>query len=183
MTEHAGTHADAHTPHEGEGGHHEEHHELSFLRKYIFSTDHKVIGIQFLFSSLFFMIIGGSLAVLIRIQLAYPDATPAITRWLFARSNDYHMAPHQYAMVVSMHASVMIFFVIIPVLTGAFGNFLIPLQVGYKDMAFPLMNMFSYWFMVPAFTLILCSFFTDGGAASACVPACSVISLILQFGE
>src|SRR6516165_8170652 len=116
MSEHVES-AETHQPHKGEGhGHHEGHHELSFLRKYIFSTDHKVIGIQFLFSSLTFMIVGGLLAVLIRIQLAYPDASPAVLRWLFPASNDHRMAPHNYAMIVTTHASIMIFFVIIPVL-------------------------------------------------------------------
>ena len=75
------------------------------------------------------------------------------------------MPPDFYNMLFSMHASVMIFFVIIPLLTGAFGNFLIPLMIGAKDMAFPKLNMMSYWFMWPAFVIILLSFFVDGGAA------------------
>src|SRR3954470_10379777 len=70
-------------------------------------------------------------------------------------------------MLFSMHASVMIFFVIIPLLTGAFGNFLIPLMIGARDMAFPKLNMMSYWFMWPAFVIILISFFMEGGAAGS----------------
>ncbi len=77
------------------------------------------------------------------------------------------MSPDFYTMLFSMHASVMIFFVIIPLLTGAFGNFLIPLMIGAKDMAFPKLNMMSYWFMWPAFFVILTSFFVDGGGAGS----------------
>jgi cytochrome c oxidase subunit 1 len=143
------------------------HHELSFLRKYIFSEDHKIIGIQFLFSGLIFLIIGGLLALLVRIQIGWPTGTiPYIGRW-FPASWGERMSPDFYAMLFTMHASVMIFFVIIPLLTGAFGNFLIPLMIGAKDMAFPKLNMMSYWFMWPAFAIILASFFVDGGAAGS----------------
>src|SRR5690242_3325176 len=101
------------------------HHELSFLRKYIFSEDHKIIGIQFLFSGLIFFAIGGTLAMLVRLQLGWPTGTiPMVGRW-FPVTWGEKMSPDFYAMLFSMHASVMIFFVIIPLLTGAFGNFLI----------------------------------------------------------
>jgi cytochrome c oxidase subunit 1 len=143
------------------------HPELSFLRKYIFSEDHKIIGIQFLFSGLIFLFIGGALALLVRLQVGWPAGTiPIIGRWFPASWGD-RMSPEFYAMAFSMHASVMIFFVIIPLLTGAFGNFLIPLMIGARDMAFPKLNMCSYWFMWPGFIIILISFFVDGGAAAA----------------
>ena len=142
-------------------------HELGFVRKYIFSTDHKIIGLQFLFSSLFFMIIGGLLAAGVRYQLAYPHSEFPLLGKLFWQSNAGKMPPETYTMMVTMHASVMIFFVIIPLLTGGFGNFLIPLQIGFRDMAFPMLNMFSYWVLWPGFILILLSFFADGGAAAA----------------
>src|SRR4051812_2731048 len=142
------------------------HPELGFLRKYIFSEDHKIIGIQFLFSGLIFLFIGGTLALLVRLQVGWPSGTiPVIGRW-FPASWGERMSPEFYTMVFSMHASVMIFFVIIPWLTGAFGNFLIPLMIGARDMAFPKLNMMSYWFMWPAFVTILASFFVDGGAAA-----------------
>src|SRR3954449_7869306 len=120
----------------------EHHHpELGFLRKYIFSEDHKIIGIQFLFSGLIFFFIGGVLALLVRLQVGWPHGTiPLIGRWFPASWGD-RMSPEFYAMAFSMHASVMIFFVIIPLLTGAFGNFLIPLMIGARDMAFPKLNM------------------------------------------
>src|SRR4051812_31863450 len=143
------------------------HPELGFLRKYIFSEDHKIIGIQFIFSALIFLFIGGTLALLVRLQVGWPNGTiPIIGRW-FPASWGERMSPEFYIMVFSMHASVMIFFVIIPFLTGGFGNFLIPLQIGAADMAFPKLNMMSYWFMWPAFVIILASFFTEGGAAAS----------------
>src|SRR5947209_8781765 len=140
------------------------HPELGFLRKYIFSEDHKVIGIQFLFSGLIFLFIGGALALLVRLQVGYPNGVPILSTF-FPESWGTKMSPEFYTMLFSMHASVMIFFVIIPLLTGAFGNFLIPLMIGAKDMAFPKLNMCSYWFMWPGFVIIVSSFFVEGGAA------------------
>jgi cytochrome c oxidase subunit 1 len=142
--------------------------ELSFLRKYIFSEDHKIIGIQFMISSIIFLMIGGTLALFFRLQLAWPQAElPILGKWFFPGTAGNKMPPEFYNMLVAMHASVMIFFVIIPLLTGAFGNFTIPLMIGAKDMAFPKLNMCSYWFMWPAFLIILASFFAPGGAAAA----------------
>ncbi len=141
-------------------------HELGFLRKYIFSEDHKIIGIQFLFSGLIFFFIGGGLALLVRLQVGYPNGVPFLSQF-FPKEWAGKMSPEFYTMLFSMHASVMIFFVIIPLLTGAFGNFLIPLMIGAKDMAFPKLNMMSYWFMWPAFVVIVASFFVDGGGAAS----------------
>src|SRR5438128_10136656 len=110
------------------------HAELSFLRKYIFSEDHKIIGIQFLFSGLIFLLIGGLLAMLVRIQLGWPHATiPILGKAWFPASAGDRMDPSFYNMLFSMHATIMIFFVIIPMLGGAFGNFTIPLMVGAKE--------------------------------------------------
>src|SRR6202522_3988242 len=144
------------------------HHEMSFLRKYIFSEDHKVIGIQFMFSGLIFLLLGGALALGVRLQLAWPHAQiPILGSWWGAGSGGERMGYDFYNMLFSMHATVMIFFVIIPLLTGAFGNFLIPLQIGARDMAFPKLNMFSYGFMPPAMIFITYSFFVEGGSAEA----------------
>src|SRR5262249_52705949 len=148
---------------------HNHDHEISFVRRYIFSTDHKIIGIQFLFSAIIFLFIGGLLALLVRIQLAWPDANvPIISNWWFGGNAGGRMPPEVYNMLFSMHATIMIFFVIIPLLTGAFGNFTIPLMIGAKDMAFPKLNMMSYWFMWPGFFIMLLMFFVPpGGAAGA----------------
>src|SRR5712692_6621837 len=154
----------SHTP----GIHAHEHVELSFLRKYIFSEDHKIIGIQFLISSLFMMVVAGLLALFFRLQLAWPQAElPILGKMFFSGTAGNKMPPEFYNMLVAMHASVMIFFVIIPVLAGAFGNFTIPLMIGAKDMAFPKLNMCSYWFMWPAFIIILASFLLPPGGAPA----------------
>src|SRR5437588_3998692 len=145
------------------------HPELGFLRKYIFSTDHKIIGIQFLFSTLIFLSIGGLLAMGVRLQLGWPHADHSWLSRLFGWPESYghHMPPEFYNMLFSMHATIMIFFVIIPILAGAFGNFLIPLMIGARDMAFPTLNMLSYWFMWPAFISMIASFLSPGGAACA----------------
>src|SRR3954452_17711651 len=142
------------------------HPELGFLRKYVFSTDHKIIGIQFIFSGLIFLFIGGAMALLVRVQLAWPAGDiPHVGRW-YPPAWGGRMAPDFYNMLFTMHATIMIFFVIIPWLAGGFGNFLIPLMIGAKDMAFPKLNMLSYWFMWPAFVTICLSFTAFGGAAS-----------------
>src|SRR5438876_4600727 len=142
------------------------HPEMGFVRKYIFSDDHKIIGIQFLFSTLIFLVVGGLMAMAVRLQLAWPHADHSwlgrLLNWPTSFGN--RMPPELYNMFFSMHASIMIFFVIIPLLAGAFGNFTIPLMIGAPDMAFPKLNMLSYWFMWPAFTIILFGFFVDGGA-------------------
>ena len=154
-----------------EGGHHD-HHELPFIRKYIFATDHKMIAKQFMFVSLFFLVIGGLLATMMRWQLGYPgepmpggmllpDAMMAPT------PNGAIMLPEFYNSLVTMHGTIMIFFAIMPLLVGLFGNLLIPLQIGAEDMAFPRLNMISFWLAVPAGILMLASFAVEGGAAGA----------------
>jgi cytochrome c oxidase subunit I len=152
--------------HEFEGAH-AHGHTAGFLRTYVFSLDHKVIGIQFLFSTLLWFVVGGLLALAVRWQLAWPwSDMPVVGRMLFSAEGG-QIAPEFYTMLFTMHATVMIFFVIIPILAGAFGNFLIPLMIGADDMAFPTLNMLSYWFMWPAFLCMTASFFVTGGAAAA----------------
>jgi cytochrome c oxidase subunit 1 len=158
----------------GHGGHGHDGHDdhihpepTTFLGKYVFSVDHKIIGIQFLFTGLIFFVLGGLLALAVRWQLAWPwSDVPILSGTIWA---DYggRMPPETYNKLFTMHGSVMIFFVIIPILTGAFGNFLIPLMIGARDMAFPKLNMYSYWFMWPAAVLISLSFFVTGGSAES----------------
>ena len=132
--------------------HAHDHHELGFVQKYVFSTDHKIIGIQFLFTTLAMLMVGGLLALGVRWQLAFPWETMPIFGAMYSAEGG-QVSPEFYTMLVTMHATVMIFLVIIPVLAGAFGNFLIPLMIGADDMAFPVLNMLSYWFMWPAIFL------------------------------
>jgi cytochrome c oxidase subunit 1 len=142
--------------------------EMSFIRKYVFSTDHKVIGKQFLFTALAFFTLGGLLALLIRTQLGWPfQEIPFFGRLLYGEEAGNILAPERYPALVTMHGTIMIFFFIIPVLSGAFGNFLIPLMIGARDMAFPRLNLASYWLMVPAFLVLVASFFVEGGTAAA----------------
>ncbi|RMG40429.1 MAG: cytochrome c oxidase subunit I [Planctomycetota bacterium] len=160
MAAQAGAHA------AGQHGHGEHAHELSFVRKYIFSTDHKVIGIQFLITTLLMLMVGGALALGVRWQIAYSWQTmPIVGKWLFGEQGG-QISPEFYTMLFTMHATVMIFLVIIPILAGAFGNFLIPLMIGADDMAFPTLNMLSYWFMWPAIICFGLSFLFDGGPAA-----------------
>ena len=144
------------------------------MKKYIFSVDHKIIGIQFLFMGLFFFVIGGLLAMLIRWQLAWPSdpsASGADPRQAAWAGPGGVMPPDFYTMVFSMHATIMIFFVIIPLLVGTFGNYLIPLKIGAGDMAFPFLNGLAFWSALPAGAIMLAGFFLAGGAAAAGGPA------------
>ena len=145
---------------------HAAHHELGFVRTYIFSTDHKMIARQFLFLGLFMMVIGGLLAMLIRWQLAWPETPVPGLGWLL-RETEGVIPPETYNMLFTMHATLMIFFVIMPILAGAFGNFCIPLMIGARDMAFPRLNMLSFWTGAVAGVLMLAGFFVPGGHAAA----------------
>ena len=138
----------------------------AFISKYVFSRDHKIIGIQFLFSTLIWFLVGGLLALAVRSQVAWPWQPIPILSNLFPAEGG-QISPEFYTMLFTMHATVMIFFVIIPILAGAFGNFLIPLMIGADDMAFPTLNMLSYWFMWPAFLVMTAAFFVEGGGPAA----------------
>jgi cytochrome c oxidase subunit I len=151
-------------PREEEHSHHPA--PVGFIRRFIFSTDHKVIAVQFLLTSLLMLMVGGALALGIRWQLAYPwERMPILGDILFPADGG-QISPEAYTMLFTMHATVMIFLVIIPILAGAFGNFLIPLQIGAEDMAFPTLNMLSYWFMWPAITCFGLSFLYGGGPSA-----------------
>ena len=142
--------------------------DRSFLRKYIFSTDHKIIGIQFLIMSLTFLLIGGSLAMVMRWQLGFPGKPlPGGTLLPETYTNNGVVLPEFYNSAVTMHGTFMVFFAIMPLLVGVFGNYLIPLKIGAPDMAFPRINMASFWTAVPAGLLMLAGFFVEGGSAAA----------------
>lgn len=151
-----------------------------FVTKYIFATDHKIIGIQFLISSLIWFSVGGLLALGVRWQLAWPwTDMPIFGPMLFAESGG-QISPEFYTMLFTMHATIMIFFVIIPILAGGFGNFLIPLMIGAEDMAFPRLNMLSYWFMWPAFVCMAFSFFMPGYGPAAGWTAYPPLSVLFD---
>ncbi len=132
--------------------------EPAFWRRYIFSTDHKMIAKQYLWLGLVMALVGGFTAYLMRWQLAWPET--AVAGWGYVE-------PDFYNALVTMHGTIMVFFVAMPILLGAFGNFLIPLMIGAGDMAFPRLNMMSFWTLLVAALVLLASFFVPGGAASA----------------
>lgn len=144
---------------------HDSHHQESFIRTYIFSTDHKIIAIQYLFLSLFFLLLGFSLVMLMRWQLAYPgQPMPYIGKWFGENSMPGGvMLPEFYNQLGAMHGTIMVFLGVVPLGFAVFGNYLIPLQIGAKDMAFPRLNMFSFWLFFVGGMLMLSSFFLPGG--------------------
>ena len=147
---------------------HDDHAHAGFVRTYLFSLDHKMIGKQFLLMSLVMLILGGMLALLVRWQLAWPETAVPGFGWV-PEPYMYEgiIPPEVYNMLFTMHATIMIFFVVMPILVGCFGNFLIPLMIGTRDMAFPVLNMLSFWIAVVAGAIMMNAFFVEGGAAAA----------------
>ena len=144
------------------------HQELGFWRTYIFSLDHKMIGRQFLFMGLLMLMIGGLLAMMMRWQLAWPEtAVPGLSAIPEPYMYEGIIPPQTYNALFTMHATIMIFFVVMPIMVGCFGNFLIPLMIGTRDMAFPLLNMLSFWVGAVAGVIMLSSFLVPGGPAAA----------------
>lgn len=141
-------------------------HQESIWTKYIFSTDHKMIAKQFLWLGMFFLFFGGALAMLIRWQLGYPETpVPLIGQWMWPGDGGI-INPDIYNQMFTMHGTIMIFWAITPLLIGAFGNFIIPLQIGAGDMAFPKLNMISFWTMFLASIVLLSSYLLPTGTAA-----------------
>ena len=162
---------------------HSDHHEVGFFHKYIWTYDHKMIGLQYLWTALAFLFLGGALALGVRWQLGFPGAEfPIIGRLLPATvAVDGSIIPGGYNMLVTMHATVMVFFVVMPLLIGAFGNYLIPLQIGAGDIAFPLLNELSYWLYVLSGLLLLGAFFAPGGAPGTGWTAYAPLSSVAAY--
>ncbi len=144
------------------------HEEAGFWRTYVFSLDHKMIGRQFLFLGLLMLMIGGTLAMMVRWELAWPETAVPGFNWI---PEPYMyggvIPPQTYNALFTMHATIMIFFVVMPIMVGCFGNFLIPLMIGTRDMAFPKLNMLSFWVGAVAGVVMLSAFFVPGGPAAA----------------
>ena len=136
--------------------------------KYLVSTDHKVIGLLYGFTSLFFLLVGFFLVIIIRWQLAYPgQPVPHIGGFLGqANAPGGIVLPEFYNQLGAMHGTIMVFLGVVPLAVGAFGNYLVPLQIGAPDMAFPRLNLASYWFYLAGGAVMLGSFFAPGGAAN-----------------
>lgn len=146
---------------------HEHHHE-TFLTKYIFSQDHKMIAKQFLITGIVMAVFAMLLSILFRIQLAWPDKDfPILEIFLGKWAEGGRIKPDFFLSLVTIHGTMMVFFVLTAGLSGTFSNLLIPYQIGARDMASPLMNMLSYWFFFVACVIMLGSFFVESGPASA----------------
>ena len=172
----------SHDSHEVHG--HDHHHEESFLTKYVFCTDHKMIGKQFLITGIIWAIIGGLFSVLFRLQLGYPEASFPVLEDLFGKwaaggriSNQFYYA------LVTMHGTILVFFVLTAGLSGTFANILIPLQIGARDMASGFMNMLSYWFFFLASVVMFASLFIQTGPASGGWTVYPPLSALGQASE
>ena len=173
------------TPHTGAHRPHAAHHEeTGFWRKYIFSIDHKIIGIQYGLTALCFLLFGFCLMMTMRWQMAHPGEAIPIIGPLLAKvlgnvAAKGVMSPDLYNSFGAMHGTIMVFLAVVPLLTGAFGNYLVPLQVGACDMAFPRLNMASYQFYFVGGVIMFTSFFIPGGAAQAGWTSYPPLSLII----
>ncbi|GGD78786.1 cytochrome-c oxidase [Emticicia aquatilis] len=159
-------HADTHV--HGHEEAHEHHEPQSFIKKYIFSEDHKVIAKQYLISGIVWALIGGFLSLVFRLQLGYPGIDlgwlkPILGERWFDEAGK--LDPNYYIALVTMHGTIMVFFVLTAGLSGTFSNFLIPLQVGARDMASGFINMLSYWFFFLSSVIMFCSLFVQDGPA------------------
>ncbi len=155
--------------HEHHDTHNHEHvHEESFVSKYVFSMDHKMIAKQFLITGIIMGTIGMLMSLIFRLQLAYPDTKFAFLETILGHwGKDGKLDPNFYLALITIHGTIMVFYVLTAGLSGTFSNLLIPLQVGARDMASPFLNMLSYWFFFLSSTVLLCSLFVEGGPASA----------------
>lgn len=146
---------------------HEEVHRhpapTGFIRKYIFSIDHKVIGIQYIVLALAAVLVGMIMSLLMRLKLSWPDAQIPLLGTLFPQgAPDGVMNPEFYLSLVTMHGTIMVFFVLTTAPQGGFGNYFLPIQIGAEDMAFPILNMLSFWVTFVGFVVILAAIFFSG---------------------
>src|SRR6266852_5515637 len=148
---------------------HEEVHRhpapKGFIRKYIFSLDHKVIGIQYILLALTAVVVGMIMSVLMRVTLSWPGSKWSILGTLFPTGAPGGvMSDSFYLSLVTMHGTLMVFFVLTTAPQGGFGNYFLPIQIGAEDMAFPVLNMLSFWITFLGYIVILAAFFVTGGA-------------------
>ena len=170
------------------------HHEgdkfqSNFITTYIFSTDHKMIGKQFLITGIVWAFIGAAMSIIFRLQLGFPETDlgwlkPILGRWIVVNETGIgHLDPEFYYSLVTMHGTILVFFVLTAGLSGTFSNILIPLQIGARDMASPLLNMFSYWFFFLAGVTLFISLFLSTGPFSGGWTAYPPLSALPQASE
>ena len=156
--------------------------QLGFWRRYLFSTDHKTIAKQYLILGIVMAVVGGLLAYMMRWQLAWPETQIPLAGWIPEPYGfDGRVPPDFYNAMVTMHGTIMVFFVGMPIALGAFGNLLIPLMIGAKDMAFPRHNMISFWTLALGTIVLMASFFMPGGSASAGWTGYPPLATVPQF--
>ena len=147
---------------------HGHHHEETFITKYVFSQDHKMIAKQFLLTGMFMGVIGVIMSAFFRLQLAWPEkGFPILETFLGKWAPDGVMDPNIYLALVTIHGTIMVFFVLTAGLSGTFSNLLIPLQIGARDMASGFLNMLSYWFFFLSSLVMIISLFVQSGPAAA----------------
>ena len=174
--------------------HFHEHHEgdkyqSGFISKYIFSMDHKIIARQFLITGMVWAVIGGLMSLIFRLQLGFPEENyawlkPIIGKWITINDAGFgSISPQFYYAMVTMHGTIIVFFVLTAGLSGTFSNLLIPLQVGARDMASPFLNMLSYWFFFMSSIVMLLSLFLSTGPFSGGWTAYPPLSALPQASD
>src|SRR5262245_879088 len=159
-------------------------HVQPWYRRWVFSTDHKVIGLQYGFTALCFLLIGFSMIILNRLQLGWPVQAFGIMKILGeARAPGGVLLPEAYNQLGAMHGTIMIFLGVVPLAVGAFGNYVTPLMIGAPDMAFPKLNMASYWCYLPGGVIMFASFFVPGGSANSGWTSYPPLSDIATMGQ
>src|SRR2546423_6601868 len=152
--------------HEISGEAHRHEPPKSFIRKYIFSLDHKVIGIQYMLLAMTSVLFGVVMSVLMRMNLSWPGTKWPILGTLFPTgAPEGVMSPEFYLSLVTMHGTIMVFFVLTTAPQGGFGNYFLPIQIGTDDMAFPFLNMMSFWVTFVGFIILLAAIFVEGSVA------------------
>ena len=168
---------------------HEHHHgdqfQSNFITTYVFSQDHKIIAKQFLITGMFWGIMGAMMSLVFRMQLGFPEESllwlkPVLGKWITVANGVGTLHPDFYYALVTIHGTVIVFFVLTAGLSGTFSNLLIPLQVGARDMASPLLNMMSYWFFFLAGLIMFASLFLSTGPFSGGWTAYPPLSALEQ---
>ncbi|MBK6546352.1 MAG: cbb3-type cytochrome c oxidase subunit I [Saprospiraceae bacterium] len=166
--------------------HHGDKYQTNFLTTYIFSQDHKIIARQFLITGIFWAIIGAAMSIIFRLQLGFPDADmawlrPILGHWITINDAGIgRLDPEFYYALVTMHGTIIVFFVLTAGLSGTFSNLLIPLQIGARDMASPFLNMLSYWFFFMSSVVMFYSLFISTGPFSGGWTAYPPLSALPQ---
>jgi cytochrome c oxidase subunit 1 len=163
------SHAHDNHAHDHQDDHHEHHHKDTFITKYIFSIDHKMIAKQYLLTGIFMGIIGVGMSLLFRLQLAWPEQSFKVFSFFLGEkmAPDGVMTNEAYLSLITIHGTIMVFFVLTAALSGTFSNLLIPLQLGARDMASGFLNMVSYWLFFLSSVIMVSSLFVESGPASA----------------